>query len=216
MLDDGDIKIEGSIERYRKYVSFTDKLVITASKDQEERLDDFMDNFLKKNPKFKSTADKCDRGINYVKIKRHNKMEILEVVQELEKNKIPYSILEHNLTDIVYGKFSRSICDGFKLIRLDHIDIPKLSLISKIWRPFLGMGYLEVKKRSVYKMENLFKFFFVMFLVFFSYLFDIEMRDDKGQWDFVMLLLRKVVVFRLVVFSWFIDDVNKEYTEGQR
>lgn len=218
MLDDGDIKIEGPIERYRKFVSFTDKLVITTEKGQEERLEDFMNNFLKKNPKFKSSTDKCDRGINYIKLKRNKKIEILKIITELEKSGINYSILEHNLTDIVYGKFSRSICDGFSQIDLNHIKIPKISSFNKFLRSFVAVAYLEFKKRTVYKIESILKIFLFCLLFTTGYIIDIWMRDDnrRVEGDFVLVLIRNLVIFRLMAFSWFIEDFNVEYNSGLR
>jgi hypothetical protein len=116
LLEEGEIQIEGSIQRFHKLVEFSDKLVIYHTPETEEKVVEFVDQYVRTNPMLKSHIDKCDRGIHYIKINKSFKKEILPIIQKLDMEEMDYELLPFSLNDVIYSKFSKSICDGFSLI----------------------------------------------------------------------------------------------------
>jgi hypothetical protein len=135
LLDEGEIKIEGSASRFNKMVDFSDKLVIFHTDETLDKVIAFVDEHVRTNPMLSSHIDKCDRGIHYIKINKSYKKEIMEVVKKLDREEFDYELLPFDLSDILYSKFSKSICDGFNKIDLGHIDKPKkpLMLVNGFW-----------------------------------------------------------------------------------
>ena len=99
----------------------------------------------------KGHIDKCDRGIHYIKIDKRYKKEILSVIKKLDVEGFDYKLLPFTLNDILYSKFSKSICDGFSTINLSHISKPEKKNL--FLNGFIAVAYIYTKRLILNKLR---------------------------------------------------------------
>jgi hypothetical protein len=219
MLEDGEIKLEGSPERLKKLLKYTDKLILHHNNKTRQKVIDFVDRYIRTSSDFKSSIDKCDRGIHYVRIKAESKHKTLPLIKLMEREGLDYELVPYELEDLVYSKFTRSICDGFEMIDLKHISPPKKTVLKSFFNAYWAMGYLYIQKLKC-RFTPFFIATTVYFLSFVFYVIHFGKARNSGSTDFtsglITLMSRKLTMFRAMTSGYISKEVTREMVQGQR
>lgn len=104
----------------------------------------FIESHIVPDNRFSAQHDVCDRGIHYVRVRSEMKQDTLALMQALEKENIGFELLPFDLEDIIYSRYSKSVCDKVSYIDLSHLSQKSSSI--GFFRGFQVAIFLFLKK----------------------------------------------------------------------